>query len=156
MGGMMSCETIRLVSLNPSTNHFVCHCQGTGWVVVEGKGAQECGCRIRAKIIRKLERIPPEYEHLRIESVAPDLKRHPKQAFVWQTVKRHPDRCYLLCGRSGVGKSAVMWALYAHAVEQYRPAVAMSLSELIEDFRRAEAVGYQNEYLAELYPSKLR
>jgi DNA replication protein DnaC len=149
-------ETLRPTSLTASTGNSVCHCQETGWVVVEGKGAKECGCRVRAKAIRRLERIPPEYEHLRLESVALDLKRHPRQAFVWQRVKRHPEQCYLICGQPGTGKSAVMWALYAHAVEMGRPAVAMSLSELIEDFRRADAVGYHNEYLPELHPSKLQ
>lgn len=149
-------ETIRPASLTASTDHSVCHCQGTGWVVVEGKGAQQCGCRIRAKTIRKLERIPPEYEHLRLESVTPDLKRHPQQPFVWQTVKKHPDQCYLICGQPGTGKSAVMWALYAYAVEQGRPAVVMPLSELIENFRRAGAASYRNEHLPELYPSKLQ
>jgi len=148
--------TIRPVSLTISTDNFVCHCEGIGWIVIEGKGAKECGCRIRAKTIRKLERIPPEYERLRIESVAPDLKRHPRQAFVWQTVKKHPDLCYLLCGQPGAGKSAVLWALYARAAEQNRPAVAMSLSELVEDFRRAETASYGDEYLPELHPSRLQ
>src|SRR5215475_4194183 len=36
------------------------------------------------------------YKRLRIESVAPDLKRHPRQSFVWQTVKKDPDQCYLM------------------------------------------------------------
>jgi hypothetical protein len=149
-------DTIRPVSLIASTDNFACHCEGTGWILIEGKGAKECGCRIRAKIIRKLERIPPEYERLRIESAAPDLKRHPRQSFVWQTVKKHPDLCYLLCGQPGAGKSAVLWALYAHAAEQNRPAVAMSLSELIEDFRRAETASYGDEYMPKLHPSKLQ
>lgn len=149
-------KTLRPASLTAPTGSSVCHCQGTGWVVVEGKGAHECGCRVRAKTIRKLERIPPEYEHLRLECVAPNLKHHPNQAYVWQTVKRHPDRCYLISGRAGTGKSAVMWALYAHAVEQGHPAVAKSLCELIEDFRRAKIADYRNEHLPELHPSKLQ
>ncbi len=153
---IMHRSTIQPVSLIASTDNSVCHCEGTGWVLIEGKGVKECGCRIRAKTIRKLERIPPEYEHLRIESVAPDLKRHPRQSFVWQTVKKHPDLCYLLCGQPGAGKSAVLWALYARAAEQNRPAVAMSLSALIEDFRRAETACYEDEYLPELHPSKLQ
>jgi hypothetical protein len=149
-------ETIRPASLTGSTDNYVCHCEGTGWILIEGKGVKECDCRVRAKTIRKLERIPPEYEHLRIESVAPDLTRHPKQAFVWQMVKEHPDQCYLICGQPGSGKSAVMWVLYAYTVEQNRPAIAMSLSELIEDFRRAETTSYWDEYLPELHPSKLQ
>jgi len=149
-------ETIRPVSLTAPTDNFVCHCEGTGWILIEGKGVKECSCRILAKTIRKLKRIPPEYEHLRIESVTPDLNRHPRQSFVWQTVKKHPDLCYLLCGQPGAGKSAVLWALYARAAKQNRPAVAMSLSELIEDFRRAETANYGDEYLPELHPSKLQ
>ena len=152
----MYSETIRPASLTGSTDNFVCQCNGTEWILIEGKGVKECSCRILAKTNRKLKRIPLEYEHLRIKSAEPDLKRHPRQSCVWQTVKKHPDQCYLICGRPGSGKSAVMWALYAYAVEQNRPAVAMSLSELIEDFRRAETASYGDEYLPELHPSKLQ
>ena len=153
---IMHRETIRPVSLTVSTDNFVCHCEGTGWILIKGRGVKECSCRILAKTIRKFKRIPPEYEHLRIESVAPDLKRHPRQSFVWQAVKKHPDQCYLICGQSGAGKSAVMWALYARAAEQNRPAVAMSLPELIEDFKRAETASHGDEYWPELHPSKLQ
>src|SRR5215470_13007672 len=81
---------------------------------------------------------------------------------VWEKVRglaapvKSRGLCYLLCGQPGAGKSAVMWALYARAAEQNRPAVAMSLSELIEDFRRAETASYGDEYLPELHPSKLQ
>jgi hypothetical protein len=85
---IMHRATIRPVSLIASTDNSVCHCEGTGWILIEGKGLKECDCRIREKTIRKLERIPPEYERLRIESVAPDLKRHPRQSFVWQAERR--------------------------------------------------------------------
>jgi len=134
----------------------VCNCDGAGWLPVENKGVRECLCRIQTRLAQKLNRIPPEYEHLRLESISPDLKRHPKQAFIWRTVKAHPDRCYLICGRTGAGKSAVMWALYARAVEQNRPAVAMSLSELIEDYKRSETARYEDEYAPELHPSRLQ
>jgi len=135
---------------------FCDECRDLGWLSIEGSGVKECYCRIQAKIRRKLERIPPEYERLRIEKVMPDLKRHPGQAFIWRTVRAHPDRCYLICGRPGAGKSAVMWALYARAVEKNRPAVAMSLSELIEDYKRAETARYEDEYVPELHPSRLQ
>src|SRR5262245_34146123 len=108
---------------------LTCGCDGTGWLLIENSGVKECFCRLQARLAPRLEQIPPEYEHLRLESISPNLKRHPRQSSVWQTVKAHPDRCYLICGRPGAGKSAVMWALYARAVEQNRPAVAMSLSE---------------------------
>jgi len=142
--------------ISRETVESACDCDGTGWNLVEGKGVRECLCRIQAWLAQKLDRIPPEYERLRLDRISPDLKRHPKQSFVWRTVKASPDHCYLICGRPGAGKSAVMWALYARAVEQNRPAVAMSLSELIEDFKRAETASYEDEYLPELHPSRLQ
>jgi hypothetical protein len=34
-------ETIRQVSLTPSPDNFVCHCEETGWIPIEGKGVKE-------------------------------------------------------------------------------------------------------------------
>jgi hypothetical protein len=62
---IMHRETIGPVSLTVSTDYFVCHCEGTGWILIKGKGVKECSCRILAKTIRKLKRIPPESERLR-------------------------------------------------------------------------------------------
>jgi hypothetical protein len=133
-----------------------CICDGTGWILIESKGVRECGCRIRDRITRKLNRVPPEYEQIRVEKIVPDIKRHPRQAILWQTVKAHPDHCYLISGRPGAGKSAALWALYARAVRLNRPAVAMSLSELIEGFKRAELARGEDDYQPELHPSELQ
>jgi hypothetical protein len=91
-----------------------------------------------------------------IENITPDRTRHPKQALVWRAVKENPDGCYLICGPSGAGKSAVMWALYRWAVLSSRPAVAMSLAELIEDYRQAEIAPYEDEYVPALPLSSLQ
>ncbi|MCI0390531.1 MAG: hypothetical protein MOB07_17440 [Acidobacteria bacterium] len=143
-------------SLPNSTCTPVCNCEATGWLLVEGRGVRECSCRAQARLKRKLEQIPSEYERLRLEEIAPDLKRHPKQALIWRIIKIHPDHSYLICGRSGAGKSAVMWVLYRRAVEENRPAVAMSLAELIEDYHRAEIAKYEDEYLPQLAPASLQ
>jgi DNA replication protein DnaC len=115
-----------------------CECEGTGWRLIEGAGVRECQCRLDAKLERKLASIPTEYERLRLEEIRPNLHRHPKQAFFWRTIQAHPDRSYLICGRPGAGKSAAMWALYARAVEQRRPVAAISLAELVDEYKRAE------------------
>ncbi|MCI0388596.1 MAG: hypothetical protein MOB07_07495 [Acidobacteria bacterium] len=126
-------------------------CHDLGWLFTDGRGVKKCACRARAKI----ERIPPEYEGLRLEEVTPDLRRHPKQALAWETVRNNPDGCYLICGKSGVGKSAILHALYRRAVLLCRPAVAISLAKLVEDYRRAELARYENEYAPALSPVTL-
>jgi hypothetical protein len=128
----------------------------SGWIFGDWHGLKQCPCRIRSNIRRQLERIPPEYRHLHLENITPDRKRHPKQALVWRAVKENPDGCYLICGPSGAGKSAVMWALYRWAVLSSRPAVAMSLAELIEDYRQAEIAAYEDEYVPALPLSSLQ
>lgn len=133
-----------------------CRCEGAGWILIDSKGVRECDCRIRSRITKKLSRIPPEYEHLQLEQIAPDLKRHPKQAFLWQMVKAHPGHCYLISGRPGAGKSAALWALYARAARRNQPALAMSLSELIEGFKRSEIARPEDDYQPELHPSELQ
>lgn len=127
-----------------------------GWLQVEGRGVKECRCRLEERTARKLARTPIEYESLRLEEIEPDIKRHPKQTLLWQTVRAWPDHCYLVCGRGGAGKSAVMWSLYRRAVEQNRPAIVMSLAELIEDYKHAEISRFEDGYIPQLAPAALK
>lgn len=128
----------------------------SGWLYGDWHGLKECPCRTRGGINRQLDRIPLEYRDLRIEDIKPDRKRHPQQPMIWRAVKSNPGGCYLICGPSGAGKSAVMWALYRWATLSGRPAIAMSLADLIEDYRRAEIAPYEDDYVPALSLSNLQ
>jgi DNA replication protein DnaC len=132
---------------------FECH--DLGWLFIDGHGVKECQCRVQTRIARRLERIAPEYECLHLEEITPDLNRHPQQALAWKTVRENPDGCYLICGRSGAGKTTILQALYARAVLLDRPAVAVSLANLIGDYRRAELAKYEDEYVPLITPTSL-
>jgi hypothetical protein len=124
---------------------------------MNGRRVKEPRCRIQARTTRKLSRIPPEYEHLRLESVAPDVTRHPGQPVVWRAVRSRPESSYPICGGSGAGKTAVLWGPYHNAVERRRPAVAFfSLAELLEDYKRAKTARHEDGYAPELHPSELQ
>lgn len=128
------------VSAHPIKDHWTpsCDkCDDLGWDLTNALGVRECSCRVQARIRRKLRRVPPEYEGICLEEIMPDLKRHPEQAFVWETVKNNPDSCYLVCGRSGSGKTTILQSLYTRAILLDRPAVAISLVKLAEDYRQA-------------------
>ena len=146
-----------MVSSTLATVSSLCHeCRGIGWIFIEGRGVKACRCRVQAVVDAQLARIPPEYEHLRLDGIKPAPARHRKQAPLWKAVRKNPDGCYLICGPSGAGKSALIWVLYRRAVERNRPAVAISLAELVEDYRRAEIARSENEYLPRLSPASLQ
>lgn len=118
---------------------FTCPtCSDIGWVVIESKGAKLCECLKAAKRQRLLDRIPPEYRGLDLETIEPDLSRHEGQASLIAALRKDPDMSLLLAGRGGTGKSMVGWLLYKRAIEHERPAVAIPLAELLGQFRRYE------------------
>jgi hypothetical protein len=126
-------------------------CHDLGWVPINGRGAKKCQCRARAR----LEQIPPLYEGLRLEKLTPDLSRHPQQGMVLETVRNNPDACFLICGRTGAGKTTIMQSLHARAILLNRPAVAISLIKLVEDYRRAELARLEDPYVPALPPTSL-
>jgi hypothetical protein len=52
-------------------------------------------------------------------------------------------------------KTTILQALYARAVLLDRPAVAVSLANLLGDYRRAELAKYEDEYVPLLSPESL-
>jgi hypothetical protein len=126
-------------------------CRDLGWIPADGRGSKKCKCRMRAR----LEQIPPLYEGLRLETMTPDLKRHPQQGMILETVKNNPDACFLICGRPGTGKTTIMHALQSRAILLDRPAVAISFIKLVEDYKRAELARPEDPYVPVLPPTSL-
>lgn len=109
-----------------------------GWIET-GAGLKPCDCR-RQKADRKLlARIPPEYRSLSLETIKPDVERHPAQARVIPFLKVNPERSYYFSGRFGCGKTLFGWVLYRSAIEAGRPVVGMPLPELLDELRDYEA-----------------
>jgi DNA replication protein DnaC len=115
-----------------------------GYVFVPGRGAKPCGgCFLRRHAERAVERIPARYRSQTLATVKPDAQRHSKQAAVIARLAAEPTASYALHGRNGCGKSLFGWLLVRAAAESGRPAVGLTLSELLAQFRRAELHGEQ-------------
>jgi DNA replication protein DnaC len=132
-------ESARLERFRPAEEIFTCvTCCDTGWVVVADRGAKQCVCLQTKNRVRLLDRIPPEYRGLDLETIRPDATRHPQQESLINALRDDPDMSLLLSGRVGCGKSLIGWLLYKRAIEADRPAVALPLAELLGQFRRYE------------------
>jgi hypothetical protein len=130
---------------------FCNECRELGWIPIEGRGSKKCKCRAHTR----LEQIPPLYEGLRLETMTPDLRCHPKQGVVLETVRNNPDACYFICGRPGAGKTFILHALHARTLLLGRPAMVISLIKLVEDYRQAVLARPEDSYVPLLSPVSL-
>lgn len=79
--------------------------------------AVQCDCQrqdlFRTRFEVVLKHTPEEYGFLQrgLESIKPDINRHPKQEKILEKIKSAPAESYLFYGLSGCGKSAVSWAM---------------------------------------------
>jgi len=110
-------------------------CSDTGWFVEPGKGAAMCECKKRGRREALLSKIPPEYRGLDLATITPDLNRHPKQAALIDAIQRDPGASLFLAGNNGTGKTMLGWLAYKRAIEQGRPAVFLSMPELLRQMR---------------------
>jgi DNA replication protein DnaC len=132
-------ESVPLEKFRPAEEIFTCvTCSDTGWVVIADRGAKQCECLRTKQRVRLLDRIPPEYRGLDLETIRPDATRHPDQESLVNALRADPDMSLLLSGRVGCGKSLIGWLLYKRAIEADRPSVALPLAELLGQFRRYE------------------
>lgn len=103
---------------------------------MDGKAYSRCQCRTKNLREARLRVIPPLFRDARLTELRPDAEKHPRQASLINAAKADPDGSYFLAGRSGTGKSHVMWALYRHAVEQGdRTVVACTMTQLLDEYR---------------------
>jgi DNA replication protein DnaC len=82
-----------------------------------------------------LAKIPVEYRGLDLDTISPDLAKHPKQGSLLELVKADPGASLMLSGKNGCGKTLVGWLMYRRAVEDDRPAVFLPVAELITQYR---------------------
>jgi DNA replication protein DnaC len=102
------------------------------------KASERCLCVRRKTIQAQLSVIPPVFGMPRLGRLKPSSAHHHKQAAAIDLVRNKPDESYLFTGRNGSGKSHIAWAIYRHALASRRPAVASSVRDLLDEFRRLE------------------
>ena len=123
----------------PSEPVYACDaCNDTGWTITVGEGAKLCECEKRRRLARMLDRIPAEYRGFDLATIEPMTARHEKQAPLLVAVKANPMASLFLSGKNGCGKSLVGWLSYKRAVQEGRPAVFLTMSELLRQFRELE------------------
>jgi len=126
-------------------------CRDTGWLSVFGEqgqslGVKPCSCLKRKTQQQRLKRllnsdlfrqIPPIYRMHTLETITPDPARYAGQGEKLAYIQAHPDDSYCLFGDNGTGKTMIGWMLFRHAIEQGRPAVGVTVRELVEDRRES-------------------
>lgn len=100
-----------------------------------------------------LARIPAEYRELDLATIQPQSDRHAKQDALIDAVRQDPGASLFLAGRNGTGKTMIGWLLYKRAIEEGRPAVFLSMAELLRQLRTWEM---DSEKLPIIEPTGLR
>src|SRR6185369_5076311 len=116
-------EVVTKLSQTSELSIDVCQiCNGCGFEILP-EGAKVCECRRKEIRARRLLKMPPHFQSVRLSEIKPDPRRHPKQAELLTAAKTNPLGNYFLAGKFGTGKTLIMWALYREAVEQDRRVV---------------------------------
>ena len=100
------------------------------------KMMKDCICKLEKLRQKRLEVIPPNFRHAVLKDIQPMKNIHPFQAVCIPKMKVNPFDSYFLAGKTGTGKSMLMWALYREAVMQDKRIVACTLSELLDEYKR--------------------
>jgi DNA replication protein DnaC len=100
--------------------------------------AENCLCVRRRTYRAQLAAIPPAFRKPKLSRLKPRTDLHSSQSSAIEFVKKNPGDSYLLVGRNGTGKSHIAWALYRFALASRRPAGAVTVRDLLDEFRRME------------------
>lgn len=112
-----------------------------------------CVCRQSKKKETMLSKIPPRYRDAELMTLTPYNDRHTKQGVVINELKENPFNSYLITGKNNAGKTHFGWALWRHASESGRRAIAITLAELLAEYRRMESSVGEGEFRADWKPS---
>jgi DNA replication protein DnaC len=117
-------------------------CSDTGLIYTKMEdgtnGTRKCICKKKKAIEEALARIPEKFGIPKLEELQPREEYHPDQPYAVEYIKAHPNDSYLFAGANGTGKSHMAYALYTHAVFSGRPAIALTVRDLLAQFRRME------------------
>lgn len=108
-------------------------CFDIGWV-----GGRRCECAIRRRIAEKLDRLNRRYAkfaHLDLATLVADPTKHPKQTRIIPKLQANPEASVVMFGPTNTGKTMIGYTMAKHAIEQGRPVVAITLAELLDQYR---------------------
>jgi DNA replication protein DnaC len=104
------------------------------------QGAKPCRHLEAERRARLIAALPDEYKSFALETITPLPKGHrnfhPKQADVITRLSHNPYLSYVICGTYGTGKTLFGNLLYRRALEEERPAVSITLVELLQQYRK--------------------
>lgn len=108
-------------------------CGDIGWV-----GGRRCECAVRRQIAERLSKLNRRYAkfaHLDLMNLTADPECHPKQADLIPLIQANPEISLVMFGGTGTGKTTIGLVLAKYAIEQGRPVVTITLSELLDQYR---------------------
>lgn len=112
-------------------------CSDTGWTIT-ANGARPCGCAQAKRVAQKLAAINRRYgkfAEFDLMGLRPRPDIHPAQAGLVPAVQADPEMSLLMFGDTGTGKTLIGYALAKYAIERGRPVVAVTLAELLDQYR---------------------
>lgn len=112
-------------------------CQDAGWVITP-QGARRCACaqaKRAAERLAALNRRYAKFAGLDLMALQPRADIHAAQAGLIPAIQADPEMSLLMFGDTGTGKTLIGYALAKYAIEQGRPVVAITLAELLDQYR---------------------
>jgi DNA replication protein DnaC len=127
-------------------------------VVIEGKGAKPCECRLERARLRKLKAMPMQYRNgLSLAELKPRPDLYPRQEEYIKLMQSDPLGKYVISGDFGTGKTHFFWCLYLEAVRSDRKIYAGTLRALIDEYQRGiEASQREEAYILPIYADDFR
>lgn len=112
-------------------------CQDTGWEITE-HGARQCSCARTKRTVQKLAALNRRYGKFAafdLMALQPRPDIHPAQAALIPAIQSDPEMSLLMFGDTGTGKTLIGYTVAKYAIEQGRPVVAITLAELLDQYR---------------------
>lgn len=111
---------------------------------------KDCLCKLERLRQKRLEIIPSFFRDSILSELQPMPKVHALQKEIIPKIKSNPFDNYFLSGKTGKGKTLMMWALYREAVMNDKKAIACTLTELLNEFKTFIQLSIANQPL--IYP----
>jgi DNA replication protein DnaC len=101
-------------------------------------GVKPCVCQAKLRMDYLNSMIPVKFQGAELVTLKPIVTKHVKQTKIIDLIRQNPFHSYLFLGTPGAGKTWFGYALFKNAATSGRRAVAMSMAELIGEFKHSE------------------